>query len=402
MHGEERGSVRIFSPIVPATQAIVQLKKCLAFCGDLRRLRRPTSVPFGDLTEAAFEEHVKRTRACPALPGLGGIMQKRQDVVSVFEACRQEASAQRPAMSGVVDLLLDDIHGEDRWQVPREQLVRLETLGRGEFGEVFKMVTDYFSASGEYTFVAVKNLLPNDADEQEQAQRADDFLQEVELMKRLRHPNLVSLLGVCMETEPYLIVLEFSTGGSLDTWLPDNGPKLELPELTHILHQVALGLAALSYANVIHRDLAARNVLIGDALATKIADYGMSRDVTAERDYYRIQNLSRPLPIRWCAPEVLSELLYSVASDVYSFGVLIFEVFSFGEYPFDAVNDQDFIAFLSDSLEPLHARLAFHPRAPAAPVIESIMQQALSRDRGRRYVHCARLWFAGSLAPCSG
>ena len=375
-----------------------------AFALLMWQLSRPTSVPFGDLTEAAFEEHVKQTRACPALPGLGGTMQKRPDVALVFEACRQEAPAQRPAMSGVVDILLDDIHGADRWEVPREQLVRLETLGQGEFGEVFKMVTDCFSASGEYTFVAVKNLLPTDEDEQAQAQRADDFVQEIELMKRLRHPNLVSLLGVCMETEPYLIVLEFSTGGSLDTWLPGNGPKLELLELTHILHQVALGLAALNYANVIHRDLAARNVLIGDALATKIADYGMSRDVTAERDYYRVQNLSRPLPVRWCAPEVLSELLFSVDSDVYSFGVLIFEVFSFGEYPFGAINDQDFIAFLSNSSEPLHARLAFHPRAPAAPVVESIMQQALSRDRRHRYVYRALLLlpFARSPFPCPG
>ena len=85
------------------------------------------------------------------------------------------------------------------------------------------------------------------------------------------------------------------------------GPKLTLPEHTHILHQVALGLGALKYANVIHRDLAARNVLIGEALATKIADYGMSRDISSEKEYYRMSNLSRPLPLRWCAPEVRLE-----------------------------------------------------------------------------------------------
>ena len=64
---------------------------------------------------------------------------------------------------------------------------------------------------------------------------------------------------------------------------------------------------------MIHRDLAARNVLIGEALATKIADYGMSRDISSEKEYYRMSNLSRPLPLRWDVGGLLNETFHRLA-----------------------------------------------------------------------------------------
>ena len=146
------------------------------------------------------------------------------------------------------------------------------------------------------------------------------------------------------------MILEFLVGGSLADWLPANGPKLLKPtaaKLFHLLHQVSLGMLALARARIVHRDLAARNVLIDEKLQVKVSDYGLSRDVEEDRNYYRIKT-DRPLPLRWTAPETIAELRYSSASDAYAFGVLAFEVFSFGDFPFDAFpDDNKLIQFLA-------------------------------------------------------
>ena len=138
------------------------------------------------------------------------------------------------------------------------------------------METRLFTDDGEKDFVAVKTLKPPRADTlataHETAER--EFLAEIELMKQLRHPNLVKLLGVCVEVRPFYMVLEFLKGGSLEDWLPENGAKMSAERLTHMLHQVALGFVALGNANIVHRDLASRNVLIDEHLHIKVADYG--------------------------------------------------------------------------------------------------------------------------------
>jgi serine/threonine protein kinase len=100
-----------------------------------------------------------------------------------------------------------------------------------------------------------------------------EFLGEIGVMKQLRHPNLVSLLGVCTAGSPTFMILEFLKGGSLEDWLPENGPRLKPERLTHLLHQVALGFLALEEAMIIHRDLAARNVLIDEYQRIKVSGY---------------------------------------------------------------------------------------------------------------------------------
>lgn len=179
------------------------------------------------------------------------------------------------------------------------------------------------------------------------------FVAEIEVMKQLRHPNLVLLLGVCMQATPYMMVLEYLPGGSLDAWISRNGPMLLTPKdsnpakLVHMLHQIALGMVELGKVGIVHRDLAARNILVDKSLNVKIADYGLSRDVEEDRNYYRIKT-ERAIPLRWTAPEAVTHLRQSVASDVYSFGVVVFEVFSFAAFPFaEFWDDLKFIAFLT-------------------------------------------------------
>ena len=108
-----------------------------------------------------------------------------------------------------------------------------------------------------------------------------DFVKEAKIMTKLRHPNLVSILGVCMDEHPYLMVLEYLEGGTLEDWLDLHTTTLGPDAKLWILHQVASGAGALHTAGVVHRDIAARNVLIGTDFCVKLADFGLSRDLAA-------------------------------------------------------------------------------------------------------------------------
>ena len=165
-----------------------------------------------------------------------------------------------------------------------------------------------------------------------------------------------------------------------------------------MLHQVALGMDELQRVGIVHRDLAARNCLIDEHLHVKVADYGLSRDVEEDKNYYRIKS-ERPIPLRWTAPEMVIVLKASTASDVFSFGVLAFEVFTFGAFPFDAIADDiHFLDFLTGMIagkrmetvpEPLHRPLVVAMTKVLAkhgvqsgppPVISALMQECLIRE----------------------
>jgi serine/threonine protein kinase len=144
--------------------------------------------------------------------------------------------------------------------------------------------------------------------------------------------------------------------------------------------------------NIIHRDLAARNVLISFNLAVKVADFGLSRDVEVDSDYYMMRS-ETPIPLKWTAPEAIKERKYSAASDVYSFGVLCFEVFSFGVSPFAAYRDQSkLIIFLAYGTEPVHQPLieqlldvlTDHGVLEVPPVVEALLEGCLKREAVER------------------
>jgi serine/threonine protein kinase len=175
----------------------------------------------------------------------------------------------------------------------------LQELGRGEFGVVSKMAARDLVQPGVTTLVAVKTLKPDATAEAEA-----EFLAEMQLMMKLRHANLVNLLGVVTKSDPLMLILEYLPGGSLDLWLLSHREAVSLwDDQLYILYQVALGMSALHAQGILHRDLAARNVLVGVDLVCKVSDYGLSREVTEERDYYR-HKTTRVVPLRWMAPEV--------------------------------------------------------------------------------------------------
>jgi serine/threonine protein kinase len=241
--------------------------------------------------------------AFPALPPLdaGELRAGRDDwpgtVQELVAQCAQRTPDARPTVGQCVVALELAHFGQDRWEFAPAQLVLLQELGSGQFGVVNKMAANGITRPGKTTLVAVKQLKREATPESEA-----EFLAEMQLMMKLRHPNLVGLLGVVTKSDPLMLILEFLPGGSLDNWL--HTPRdASTEDLLYILYQVALGMSGLHALGIVHRDLAARNVLVGVDLAVKVADYGLSRDVTESKEYYRFRS-NRPLPLRWTAPEV--------------------------------------------------------------------------------------------------
>lgn len=165
-----------------------------------------------------------------------------------------------------------------------------------------------------------------------------DFLQEAKLLSNFSHPNIVHLLGICFDRGSTLIVMELMEGGDLRNYMRDNSPKpsnlnpLNMDDLLSICIDIANGCCYLEKLNYIHRDLAARNCLVSNSdkiqRVVKLADFGLARDVY-KKNYYKKLNNDSCMPLRWMAPECLSEQKFTTKSDVWSFGIVLWEVMNY-------------------------------------------------------------------------
>jgi len=213
----------------------------------------------------------------------------------------------------------------EKWELNNDDVDLVEKIGRGNFGDVYKARLKQNNLS-----VAVKTCKVTLPDEQKKK-----FLQEGRILKQYEHPNIVKFIGICVQKQPIMIVMELVSGGSLLNYLRTSSDKLTTKALLGMCQDAASGMEYLESKNCIHRDLAARNCLVSDTHCVKISDFGMSR----EEEEYIVSDGLKQIPIKWTAPEALNYGKYTSLCDVWSFGVLAWEIFSKGGTPYQGMTN---------------------------------------------------------------
>ncbi|XP_071012343.1 tyrosine-protein kinase JAK2 [Oncorhynchus clarkii lewisi] len=207
-------------------------------------------------------------------------------------------------------------------QFEERHLIFLQQLGKGNFGSVEMCRYDPLQDNtGEV--VAVKKL------QHSTAEHMRDFEREIEILKSLQHENIVKYKGVSYSAgrRNLRLIMEYLPYGSLRDYLIKNKQRIDHMKLVHYTAQICKGMEYLATKRYIHRDLATRNILVESELRVKIGDFGLSKVLPQDKEYYMVKEPGES-PIFWYAPESLTESKFSVASDIWSFGVVLYELFT--------------------------------------------------------------------------
>ncbi|XP_036891100.1 tyrosine-protein kinase ABL2 isoform X3 [Sturnira hondurensis] len=227
----------------------------------------------------------------------------------------------------------------DKWEMERTDITMKHKLGGGQYGEVYVGVWKKYSLT-----VAVKTLKvtgeqfssTSSVPCTEDTMEVEEFLKEAAVMKEIKHPNLVQLLGVCTLEPPFYIVTEYMPHGNLLDYLREcSREEVTAVVLLYMATQISSAMEYLEKKNFIHRDLAARNCLVGENHVVKVADFGLSRLMTG--DTYTA-HAGAKFPIKWTAPESLAYNTFSIKSDVWAFGVLLWEIATYGMSPYPGID----------------------------------------------------------------
>ncbi|KAG1773238.1 hypothetical protein EV702DRAFT_1131100 [Suillus placidus] len=217
------------------------------------------------------------------------------------------------------------------WTITRYEVDRFEMIGQGSFSRVY-------AGSWRNRAVAIKVL--------HDFTPASTFRREVELWRRLRHPQVVRMFGASSAhgSKPWFIVSELYERGSLVEWLltaaRDNYATLREVDQFRFISQIAGGMEYLHAQGVVHGDLKCANVFVNREGNCAIADFGQSE---LKDDAYRLSGRQRPNGTpRWKAPEVLDGAASpTMQADVYAFAICCVEILNMGGIPYGTRDDED-------------------------------------------------------------
>jgi len=265
-------------------------------------------------------------------------------------------------------------------------------IGSGSYGCVKKVLLDN-------KYVAVKHFFAvslSDAVKYEEF--LNGFRSEGNLLSKLQHKNIVSLLGICTDPSFFAIIMEYMPQGSLHTLI--SGPsRLGIDLITKIVIDICEGMCYLHAKNIVHRDLKSHNVLMlsTDAksdVTAKISDFGTARTVPLTRTGNVDDQTAFVGSLLWSAPELLAAQLskrekgkFSTEVDVYSLGVVIWEVMNrevSGRYsvPFYEQTNNKF--GITDKIVSKELVLTLPAPLKGLEVIEEVMYNCLEYDPRKR------------------
>ncbi|KAJ3673386.1 hypothetical protein LUZ60_006760 [Juncus effusus] len=232
------------------------------------------------------------------------------------------------------------------WEIDPSELdfSSSSVIGKGSFGEILR-------AYWRGTPVAVKRILPSLSDDRLVTQ---DFRHEVNLLVKLRHPNIVQFLGAVTDRKPLMLITEFLRGGDLHQYLKEKGALSPATAVNFAL-DMARGMAYLHNEPnvVIHRDLKPRNVLLVNSSADhlKVGDFGLSKliNVKHSNDIYKLTGETGSY--RYMAPEVFRHRRYDKKVDVFSFAMILYEMLE-GEPPLSNCEPYEAAKYVADGRRP--------------------------------------------------
>lgn len=243
-------------------------------------------------------------------------------------------------------------------------------IGKGSFGEILR-------ASWRGTPVAVKRILPSLSDDRLVTQ---DFRHEVNLLVKLRHPNIVQFLGAVTERKPLMLITEFLRGGDLHQFLKEKG-SLSSATAVNFALDIARGMAYLhNEPNVIiHRDLKPRNVLLVNSNADhlKVGDFGLSKLIRVQNSHDVYKMTGETGSYRYMAPEVFKHRKYDKKVDVFSFAMILYEMLE-GDPPLAGYEPYEAAKYVADGHRP-----TFHAKG-YLPELRELTELCWSADMNHR------------------
>ncbi|OWM78711.1 probable serine/threonine-protein kinase SIS8 [Punica granatum] len=209
------------------------------------------------------------------------------------------------------------------WNIDFSELTVGTRVGIGFFGEVFRGVWNG-------TDVAIKVLLEQDLT----AENMEDFCNEISILSRLRHPNVILFLGACTKPPRLSLVTEYMEMGSLYYLIHLSGQKKKLSwkRRLKMLRDICRGLMCIHRMNIVHRDLKSANCLMNKHWTVKICDFGLSRIMTNSP----MKDSSSAGTPEWMAPELIRNEPFTHKCDIFSLGVIMWEFCTLSR-PWDGV-----------------------------------------------------------------
>ncbi|KAI8000156.1 G-type lectin S-receptor-like serine/threonine-protein kinase, partial [Camellia lanceoleosa] len=207
----------------------------------------------------------------------------------------------------------------EKLAIATDEFNETNKLGQGGFGPVYK------GKLPDGQEIAVKRL------SRSSKQGLEEFMNEVVMISKLQHRNLVRLLGCCVEGKEKMLVYEYMPNKSLDAFLFDQQKQklLDWSKRFDIIEGIGRGLLYLhrdSRLRIIHRDLKASNILLDEELNPKISDFGMARIFCGDEHQANTRRVVGTYG--YMSPEYAMQGRFSEKSDVFSFGVLLLEIVS--------------------------------------------------------------------------